>query len=436
MFTPNAKTEIVPSLWNEVTPPRQICESLDGDQQSDVVVIGGGFTGLSCALHLAKSGHKVALLEGREIGFGGSGRNNGQVIPVLSGPEPDQIEARYGETGERLVQLIADSADFLFRLVAQENIACEAEQTGWFQPAHSKGHMKVSQARVKAWAKRGAPAQLLDQQQCEKLLGSKQWFSGMLNPTGGHINPLAFARGLAQSCEQAGVKIYENTIVERVEKSGDGWLVSTPQGRIKTNAVFMATNAYSNELSQTLEPQTSRSLIPVPSWQMATPPISQQLREQIMPNRQAVSDTRGDLQFFRFDARNRLVTGAALMVPINAQARLKTMVGARLAKAFPQLSTPQFTHVWSGFVGMTPDRYPHFHQLGGNYWSAIGFNGRGVALAVAIGAEIAKAIDGQDMNTLALPVSKPKAIPIQPVARRVARLALPYYRWLDTRTPK
>ena len=430
------KAHTVASLWNDVTPPSKNFPTLQGENQSDVVIIGGGFTGLSCALHLAKAGHAVTLLEGRTIGFGGSGRNSGQVIPVLSGPEPEQIEKRYGQTGERLVSLIAESAEFLFALARQENIDCEAEQTGWFQPAHTSGHMKTSAARVKAWSKRGAPAQLLDKDECEKLLGSKQWFGGMLNPTGGHINPMAFARGLATACSRAGVKIFENSIAEQVRKSGSGWQVLTPTGSVKTNAVLMATNAYSNELSTTLETKTARSLIPVTSWQMATPPLSQELREEIMPNRQAVSDTRGDLQFFRYDARNRLVTGAALMVPFNAEQRLKTMVGARLAKAFPQLGAPEFTHVWSGFVGMTMDRYPHFHQLGDNYWSAIGFNGRGVALAVAIGAEMAKAIAGENIKTLALPLSKPAAIAFQPIARRVARLALPYYRWLDTRPPK
>ncbi len=150
------------SIWCAVSPARTAGGPLEGSCSTDVVVVGGGFTGLSAALHLAKSGCKVCLVEGKTIGWGGSGRNNGQVIPVLSASEPDGLETRYGEAGERLVELIRDSADFLFKLTRADSIDCEAEQTGWFQPAHSPDHVRLSEMRVNAWAKRGAPCQLLD----------------------------------------------------------------------------------------------------------------------------------------------------------------------------------------------------------------------------------------------------------------------------------
>ncbi|HFC04281.1 MAG TPA: FAD-binding oxidoreductase, partial [Rhizobiales bacterium] len=415
---------------------RDVSRPLSGEQHTEVVVIGGGFTGLSAALHLAKRGRKVVLLEGKTIGWGGSGRNNGQVIPVLAGSEPEQIEKHYGEAGERLVRLIGDSADFLFKLAASENIACEAEQTGWFQPAHSPGHVNVSQARVEAWNKRGVAAELLDGNEAAALLGSSQWYGGMLNRTGGHINPLALARGLAGACEKYGVEVFEQSIVDDVQKKGHRWRVVTSQGAVECDAVLMATNAYSNELSNSLQRETARSVLPITSFQMATEPVSTALRKEILPGRQAVSDTRGDLHFFRYDARNRLVTGAAMMMTWNAAQRLRNLVGKRMARTFPQLGVPTFSHVWSGFVGITPDHLPHFHQLGDNYWSAIGFNGRGVALSVSIGRELARAIDGDDLNDLALPLSRPKPILFHSMARRVARGAIAYYRWRDGQQPK
>ena len=123
------------------------------------------------------------------MGFGGTGRNNGQVIPVLSAAEPDAIENRFGETGQRFVKLLQNSASDLFDLIRAEGIECEACQTGWFQPAHTPEHMRVSQSRVNAWAKRGAPATLLDQQQSADMIGSNRWFGGMFNPTGGRYIP-------------------------------------------------------------------------------------------------------------------------------------------------------------------------------------------------------------------------------------------------------
>ncbi len=432
-----SKPDVDPlSSWEAVSPPRVTSAQLMGSIKTDVVIIGGGFTGLSAALHLAQSGQKVILLEGRTIGWGGSGRNNGQVIPVLAGSEPDGLEARFGEAGERFVELVRDSADYLFKLAKAEGIACEAEQSGWFQPAHSPDHVRVSETRCNAWSKRGAPCELLDGKETQKMLGSTAWYGGMYNPTGGHINPLMFARGLAKACQAAGVTIFENSPVTQVNRKDQCWEIKSSSGSATAEAVLLATNAYSSELSSNLEPKVARSVIPVTSWQMSTTPISESLQTEILPGRQAVSDTRGDLQFFRYDARNKLVSGAALIIPFNAGKRLSSMVSNRLHFAFPKLGKISFTHIWSGYVGIMPDHLPHFHQLGKNYWAAIGYNGRGVALAISMGRELALAINGSKVNDLALPLSTVKRVPFYPIARRVSRAALAYYRWRDRQKPK
>jgi glycine/D-amino acid oxidase-like deaminating enzyme len=354
----------------------------------------------------------------------------------LSAAEPDAIEQHYGQAGERLVELVRDSAEYLFSLIAAENIACEAEQTGWFQPAHSAAHVRLSERRHAAWVKRGAPCQMLDGDATAKLLGSDYWYGGMLNPTGGHINPLMLARGLAHACEQAGVQILENSPVNQIARHARQWRLSCANGHVDCEAVLLATNAYSGELSTSLEPAVARSVVPVSSWQMSTQPISENLRQQIIPGRQAVSDTRGDLHYFRYDARNSLISGAALMLPVNVAHRLCDRVGKRLTSAFPQLGKPSFTHIWSGYVGITPDHFPHFHELGPGYWAALGFNGRGVALSISLGRELAGVINRRNHKDLALPFTPHKPIPFHPLARRIARGALVYYRWRDGRKPK
>ncbi|MDX6750370.1 FAD-dependent oxidoreductase [Geminicoccaceae bacterium 1502E] len=428
--------EFPPSLWAAATPAREPAPALEGAIEADVVVIGGGFSGLSTALELARRGRSVTLLEAQAVGWGASGRNNGQVIPTMSAAEPEAIVARYGETGERFVRLIADSADVLFRLAEAENIDCEAEQTGWFQPAHSPGRIRLSEKRVEAWRRYGAPAELLDREASTRLLGSDFWHGGMFNRTGGHINPLALARGLADACVRRGVVIFERTPVTGYARSGDGWKIETERGSVTASAVVLATNAYTDERVPGLAPRMSRTIVPILSWQMATAPLGDNLRRTILPGRQAVSDTRGDLRFFRYDARNRLITGGAVLGPWRAAERVKEIVAGRMAEAFPEMGRPEISHVWSGRVGITRDRFPHLHRLGPDFWAWTGCNGRGVALSVSLGRELAAVVDGGRIGDLALPVTEPEPIPLHGLVRHVAPAMLAWYRRRDKVEPR
>lgn len=419
------------SLWAAFTPPRPAAAPLEGDARADAVVIGGGFSGLSTALHLRRRGIETMLLEGSEIGWGASGRNNGQVIPTLSAVEPDAFVARFGAVGERFVRMVGASAQTLFRLVADEGIACEGEQTGWFQPAHSPGRVRLSEKRAAAWRRFGSPAELLDKAAADRLLGSDRWYGGMFNPTGGHVNPLALARGLAAACERRGVVVHERSPAISYRREADGWRVATDKGTVLARVVVLATNAYTDAFSAGLEPRIARSIVPITSWQMATEPLDAGIRETVLPGRQAVSDTRADLRYFRYDARNRLISGGSVLGNRNAEERVKANTAARMREAFPQLGEPRFTHVWNGRIGITYDRYPRIHRLDRDLWSWIGCNGRGVALGVSLGRELAAAIAGDPLDQLALPVSEPSRMPFQPIARRVAPFVLAWYKRRD-----
>ena len=430
------KVEFPPSIWAATAPERIPAPALTKDAEADIVIVGGGFTGLSAALHLAKRGKRVILLEGKAVGWGASGRNNGQVIPTMTAAEPDAIAKRYGASGERFARLIGNSADILFSIVRDENIEAEAEQNGWFQPAHSPGRVKLSQMRVEAWKRFGFPAEFLDREATQKLLGSDFWYGGMFNPTGGHINPLALARGMAATAESHGAIIYEQSPVTSYKQMGDSWIVQTDKASLRAKSFLLATNAYTGELRESLAPRLARTIVPVLSWQMATTPLSDKLRATILPGRQAVSDTRGDLRFFRYDARNRLITGGVVMGNYNVAERVKRKTARNLAEAFPALGEPEITHVWSGYIGMTWDRFPRVHKLGENGWAWIGCNGRGVALGTALGREIARAIDGEPVQELALPLSEPAPLPFHKIARRIAPFYLSWLRRKDLTEPK
>jgi glycine/D-amino acid oxidase-like deaminating enzyme len=421
------------SLWAAVTPPGPDLPELIGAQQTDVIVIGAGFTGLSTALHLREAGVDVAIVEAAEPGWGASGRNNGQVIPTLSRPDPEDIVAKHGAVGERFVALLRDSASTLFDVAQRYKIEAEQEQSGWVQPVHSPGRVRIAERRVRQWSKLGAPVELLSREQARDMTGSDAWFGGFWNRTGGHINPLALARGLARTVLALGARIYARSPALSFERRGARWVVKTANGEISGRALVVATNAYSGEFSKSLVPDIAKEVMPVLSWQMATQSLSDNVRRTIIPGRQAMSDTHGELYFARYDARNRLVTGGAVIGPGNKPERLKARVTERLQRLWPQIGDVSFDYVWNGYVGMTTDFLPRIHKLGPDAYGWTGCNGRAVALTIALGDELSKAVRGVPDLDLALPFSEPMPIVAHGLLRKLAPLMLLVYRRRDAR---
>ena len=275
---------------------------------------------------------------------------------------------------------------------------------------HSPGRIKIAERRVRQWSKFGAPVELLSREQTRDMLGSDAWFGGFWNKTGGHINPLALARGLARTVLGLGARIYARSPAESFERRNDRWVVKTAKGEISGRALVVATNAYSGEFSKSLVPEIAHEVMPVLSWQMATQPLSDNVRKTIIPGRQAMSDTHGELYFARYDARNRLVTGGAVIGPGNKVERIKARVTERLQRLWPQIGEVSFDYVWNGYVGMTTDFLPRIHKLGPNAYGWTGCNGRAVALTIPLGNELAKAVRGVPESELALPFTEPVPI--------------------------
>ncbi|MBM3556618.1 MAG: FAD-binding oxidoreductase, partial [Alphaproteobacteria bacterium] len=276
-----------PSLWAAVTPKGATLPRLEGAITADVAIIGAGFTGLSAALHLAREGAQVAVIEAKAPGWGASGRNNGQVIPNLSKADPDDIVTRHGAAGERFVALLRDCASILFDLARREGIDCEAEQTGWIQPAHTPGRMKLAERRVAQWSRRGAPVVLLSREDIAGRLGTDAWHGGWMNPTGGHINPLALARGLSDAVIRHGGRVFGQSPVLAFERATRGWRVTTATGEVSARGLVLATNAYTGEIAPGLAPDIAREIVPVLSWQMATTPLGDNVRRVVLPGRAA-----------------------------------------------------------------------------------------------------------------------------------------------------
>ncbi len=231
----------------------------------------------------------------------------------------------------------------------------------------------------------------------------------------------------------AGARIYSNTPALDYARHDGRWRVRTGGGTVRARALVLATNAYTGEFASALAPALAREMVPVVSWQMATQPMSEAIRKTVLPGRQALSDTHGELYFARFDARQRLISGGAVVLPFNRPERLRRAVAARLQRLWPQLGEVHIDPVWNGYVGMTSDFMPRFHRLGPDAWGWVGCNGRAVGLAVALGGEFAKAVCGTPESELALPFTDPAPLPLHGIARKVAPLMLLRYRRMDRR---
>lgn len=415
------------SLWSATAAPGPLLQQLAGEVRSHVAVIGGGYTGLSAALHLCLAGRDTVLLEAVEVGDRASGLNGGQVVPGVK-HDPEILEDMFGPViGSRLVNTVASGADVVFDLIQKHRIACEASRTGWIQPATSSAALEAIAARVAQWRRRGADVELLSARETERLTGSQRYSGGWIDRRGGTVQPLSYVRGLAHAARNAGARIFSRSPASGLERTADGWRVQTPRGSVASSIVILATDAYTDGLVDPLR----RTLIPVPSFQVATEPIPAELRRTILPQGQSASDTGHLLRYFRLDAAGRLVMGSRgtfADVPVAVAARHHYRA---VREIYPQLEGIRYEYHWGGLVGMTRDHLPHLHEVAPGLLAGVGYNGRGVAMATVMGRILAHWAAGTPASELDFPVTPMAPIPLHRFNQIGARVAIQCLRTLD-----
>ncbi|KMO35780.1 NAD(P)/FAD-dependent oxidoreductase [Methylobacterium aquaticum] len=417
-----------PALWATTAPPAPATQPLAESGRADVVVIGGGFCGLSTALHLAEAGLKPVVLEAREIGFGGSGRNGGQVIPGLK-HDPDELVAMFGpERGERLAAFGAGTADAVFDLIAKHRMDVPRIRTGWIQGAHTDEGLALAESRAAQWSRRGAPVRLLDKAETDRLLGTERYRGGWLDRRAGAVQPLAYARGLATAALAAGARIHTDTPVTSLSRQGDIWTVRTAAGpSLTTERVVLCTNGYSGDLW----PHLRQTIIAANSFQVATTPLSDNLRRTVLPEGQVCSDTRKLLLYFRLDHTGRLLLGGRgpFREPKGQSdwSHLERIV----PKLFPQLAGIGFDHRWCGRVAVTRDYLPHLHAPEPGLLIDIGCQGRGVGLQTRMGQAIAAFLARGDADALPLAPTPITPLPLHGLHRLYASAVVAWYRLQD-----
>lgn len=392
-------------LWDKTAPAAPKTHALSGDISVDVVVVGGGFTGLSTALHLAEKGVSVAVLEGVAIGFGGSGRNVGLVNAGMW-VMPDDLPGVLGQQyGDRLLDVLGNAPKLVFELIERHKIACEVEKQGTLHCAVGQGGLKDLQLRAEQWARRGAPVKLLDADETARKVGTAAYAGSLLDLRAGTIQPMAYVRGLAQAAISAGAQIFTaSPVTGAVEEQGK-WLVKTEKGTVRADWVVVATNAYTNVPWA----EVRAELVHLPYFNMATKPLSDNLRKSILPERQGAWDTKEVLSSFRFDQQGRLVFGSVGALRNSGMAVHTAWAKRALKRLFPQIDHVEFEAQWYGQIGMTKDSLPKFHRLARNVVGFSGYNGRGIAPGTVFGKWLADLVSGQVSEAdLPLPVSEPE----------------------------
>jgi glycine/D-amino acid oxidase-like deaminating enzyme len=415
------------SLWSATAPVGPVCAPLAGALGAEAAVIGAGYTGLSAALHLAQAGRAVVVLEAGEVAGRASGANGGQVIPGLK-HDPDTLEGILGrEAGTQLAATAAAAPDLVFELIALHHIGCDAVRAGWIQAAASEESLAQLAGRVGQWQRRGAPVELLSRERVHQLTGSHYYRGGLLDRRGGTVQPLSYARGLARAAIGAGASIFTASPALALTRGSRDWSIETPRGSVRAPLVIIATNAYSGSLRDDLR----RTVVPVPSFQVATAPVPEELRERVLPQRQALSDTRRLLRYFRLDASGRLVLGSRGSFAAAPGTRAVQGHYRAVREIYPQLEGLRFEYHWGGLVAMTRDHLPHLHELAPGLLAGLGYNGRGVAMATVMGRLLARLALGVPAAELGFPVTAVRAVPLHVLSGIGARAAIQYLRLAD-----
>lgn len=363
---------------------------LRGDVQTDVCIIGGGYTGLSTAIHLRKKGYEVVVLDAERVGWGASGRNGGHVG---TGQRADQrsIEQWVGlEAAKGLWQLSLDAVQRVCDLIEAHQIDCELG-SGNLHLAAKPGHATELQDELEHLSTTYGYSQLsyISRDEIGELTSARGFHGALLDRGCRHLHPLKYALGLARAAHEAGVQIFEGTH-GRPSTDGSTGDVVTPQGRVKARHVVLACNAYLGKLV----PRLAGNIMPINNFVIATEPLPSHLLPRINRDNLSMSDTLFVINYWKLSEDGRLLFGGGENYSSRFPRDIKAFVRPHMLKIYPELADVQIDYGWGGAVGITLNRMPDFGRIGDHLWYAQGFSGHGVPTATMAGHLLAEAING------------------------------------------
>ncbi|MBU4528928.1 MAG: FAD-binding oxidoreductase [Hoeflea sp.] len=385
------KSPIAPgvSFYEATLGDRPAYDPLKGDATADVVIVGGGFTGLQAAHHLAASGKDVVLIEGARFGDGASGRNGGQ-LGTGQRAWVEELEADFGKDNARAQFAVAERAKaHLTAFAAAHGIEADY-RPGQISAAHKKAYVKDYRDHAKIMTEQYGyeGLQFLDRDALAAKLGSTLYHGGTYDASTGHINPLKYVVGVARAASRAGARLHENTRARAIASSGGTVMVTTDAGTITAGRALIACNAYIDGL----EPVTSAHVMPIRSFIGATVPLGHD--SPVIPGGESVDDSRFVVRYFRKSADGRLLFGGREAYTSDNPADISSHIRRQIVEIYPDLGDVEITHSWGGSVGITLSRRPFVREVMKNVTSIGGFSGHGVMLANYCGKLYADHVNG------------------------------------------
>lgn len=358
--------------------------------ETDVCVIGAGYTGLSTALFLLEQGFRVVVLEAARVGFGASGRNGGQIVNSYS-RDIDTVERSAGPDAARLIGAMAFEGGRIIReRVARYGIDCDLKNGGVFAAFNSR-QMHHLEAQKALWERYGYDQlEMLDHDGIRNVVACERYSGGMLDHGGGHIHPLNLALGEAAAVESLGGIIYEQSPATSIDRS-DTPCVHTANGHVRAKFVVVAGNAYLGGLV----PELAAKSMPCGTQVIATEPLGEELAASLLPQDYCVEDCNYLLDYFRLSADKRLIYGGGVVYGARDPADIDSIIRAKMLKTFPQLHGVRTEFAWTGNFLLTLSRMPQVGRIGDNIYYSQGCSGHGVTYTHLAGKIIAEALRGQ-----------------------------------------
>ncbi|GGD63091.1 NAD(P)/FAD-dependent oxidoreductase [Lacimicrobium alkaliphilum] len=364
--------------------------TLNEDLQADVCIMGGGFTGLSSALHLAKAGYKVVLLEANRIGFGATGRNGGQIVNSYS-RDVDTIARKYGpDMGKAMGAMMFEGGDIIRSLIREHQIDCDHVDGGAFVALNHK-QLKGLEEHQKLWQQYGNNSmELLNKSSLSKIVKSDRYTGGLTDGKSGHIQPLKLALGEARAIKALGGALFEQSPITKVEK-GDRVRVHTAKGTVSADFLVVGANAY---LSHVL-PELMKRSMPCGTQIITTEILGEDTCRELLPANYCVEDCNYLLDYYRTTADHRLLYGGGVVYDGRDPDDIERLIRPKMEKTFPQLKGVKVDFAWTGNFLLTMSRLPEFGRLDSNIYYMQGYSGHGVTSTHLAGKVVSEAIKGQ-----------------------------------------
>ena len=413
--------------WWEKTP-RPVIKEIELPKETEIAVIGSGYTGLCTAIQTSRNGLDTVVLDAQDAGWGGSSRNGGQVSTSLK-PSFAELSRKYGEeTARELLQEGMNALKWIGDFIEEEKIDCDFKRAGRFYGAHSQAQFKQLEKKISEQPEGlQMEVDLVSKSQQHTEIGSDFYHGGIVHPYHASLDPARFHQGLLERAISSGTRLKTKCALKKIEKKGEVYQLHTDAGTMTARQVVVATSGYTGAAT----PWHRRRVIPIGSYIIATEPLDEGLVDELIPKDRVITDTRKLVVYYRASPdRKRILFGGRVSLNETDPEKSVKPLHKQLTKIFPQLAETKISHSWMGFVGYTFDHMPHTGNQAGVHY-AMGYCGSGVSLSSYFGTKLGQRLSGLIQGNTALTELQFQTRPFYSGNPWFLAPSILYYRLLD-----